>query len=155
MIFRVVLAVVLTAALLAVATPAMADAGASRADSTMDRRLETLSTDLGTMVETDDPTAGRGARHVVELRVPGRSLTSAAVTRLRFASREGVGVASWRVGDGAETGSKRLAGVPIRGADSGALTLREPGTHRLVFELRSRAGEPVLTVRRLGGESDA
>jgi len=153
-IFRVVLAVVLTTALLAVVTPAMADAGANRADSTMDRQLETLAADLGRMVGTDDPTAGRGARHVAELRLPGRSLTSAAVTRLRFDSREGVAVASWRVGD--DAGSRtRVAGVPVRGVSGGALTLREPGSHRLVFELRRRAGSPVLTVKRLGGETDA
>jgi hypothetical protein len=154
-IFRVVLAVVLTTALLSVATPAMAEAGANRADSTMDRQLGELSAELGTMVETDDPTAGRGARQIVELRLPARSLTSAAVTRLRFQSHEGVALASWRVGDGAKTSSTRLAGVPVRAVDGGPVTLREPGTHRLVFELRARAGEPVLTVGRLGGGTDA
>ena len=154
MILRVVLAVVLTTALLAIAAPAMADAGASRADSAMHRQLGALADDLGTMVETDDPTVGRGARHVAELRLPDRSLTSAAVTRVHFSSREGVALASWRVGDGT-TGHTRLAGVPVRAVGGGALTLREPGPHRLVFRLRSRAEEPVLTVKRLGGESDA
>ncbi|MFC6756091.1 MULTISPECIES: DUF7311 family protein [Haloarcula] len=154
MILRVVLAAVLTAALLSPTLPAMADVGANRADSTMDRQLGSLSEELETMVETDDPTAGRGARHVTELRLPDRSLTSAAVTRLRFASREGVAVASWQVGDSA-TSRTRLAGTPVRGAGGGPVTLREPGTHRLVFELRARAGKPVLTVKRLGGEPDA
>ena len=155
MILRVVLSVVLTTALLAVATPAMADAGASRADSAIQRQLGALSEDLETMVETDDPTAGRGARHVATVRLPDQSLTSAAVTRLRFHSREGVALASWRVGNGARHGSKHLAGVPVRAVDGDAVTLREPGTHRLAFELRSRAGETVLTVKRLGGGSDA
>ena len=154
MIVRVVLAVMLTAALLAVATPAMADAGATRADSAMDRQLTALSADLGTMVETDDPTAGPGARHVAELRLPGRSLTSAAVTELRFVTREGVALAAWRVGDDARSHA-RLAGVPVRTVGSGPLTIRESGSHRLVFELRSESGEPVLTVKRLGGERDA
>ena len=154
MILRVVLAVVLTATLLAAALPAMAAAGANRADSSMHRQLGVLSEDLETMVETDDPTVGRGARHVARLRLPDRSLTSAAVTHLRFASREGVAVASWRVGDSA-TSRTRLASVPVRGAGGEPVTLREPGTHRLVFELRSRAGKLVLTVKRLGGETDA
>ncbi|WP_262175704.1 DUF7311 family protein [Haloarcula laminariae] len=154
MILRVVLAVALTTALLAAVTPAIADAGADRADSAMDRQLGALADELGAMVETDDPTTGPGARHVSELRLPERSLTSAAVTRLRFSSRDGVAVASWRVGDGA-TSHARLAGVPVRAAGGGALTIREPGTHRLVFELRSRAGETVLQVARLGGEYDA
>lgn len=154
MIVRVVLAVTLTTALLAVATPAMSAAGADRADSTMDRQLSALADDLGALVETNDPTVGPGASHVVALRLPDRSLTSVAVTQLRFHSREGVGLASWRVGDDA-TSHTRLAGVPIRAVDGGALTVREPGNHRLVFELRLRAGEPVLTVARLGGERDA
>lgn len=154
MIFRVVLAVVLTATLLSAVTPAMADAGADRADSAMNRQLGTLENDLERMVETDDPTAGRGARHVASVRLPGQSLTSAAVTRLRFVTREGVGLASWRVGDGA-TSHTRIAGVPVRGAGGGALTLREPGTHRIVFELRSRGGEAVLRMSRQDGETDA
>ena len=150
MILRVVLAVVLTAALLSAVTPAMADAGADRADSAMDRQLGALSDDLGAMVETDDPTASRGARHVTELRLPDRSLTSAAVTRVRFASREGVAVASWRVGS-ERTSHTLLADIPVRTPGGGALTLREPGTHRLAFELRSRAGDAYLRVARLGG----
>lgn len=154
MILRIVLAVALTTALLATATPAIALAGADRSDGRVDRQLSALSDELETMVATDDPTTAEGARHVVELRLPDRSLTSSAVTRLRFYSREGVGVATWRVGDRA-THSTRLAGAPLRAAGGGALTLREPGTHRLVFALRSRDGETVLTVRRLGGESDA
>lgn len=154
MILRVVLAVVLTATLLAVATPAMADAGADRADSSMERQLSSLESELGTMVETDDPTAGRGARHVAELRLPDQSLTSAAVTRLRFVARGGATVASWRVGDDA-TSHTRLAGAPVRGAGGESMTLRKPGTYRLVFELRTRGGETVLTVARLDGERDA
>lgn len=155
MILRVVLAVVLTTTLLAAAAPAMADAGASRADSAMHRQLGALAADLETMVETDDPTAGHGARHVAKVRLPDRSLTSAAVTRLRFHSREGVALAAWRVGNGTRHSSKRLAGVPVRAVGGGVVTLREPGTHRLAFELRSRAGAVVLTVKRLGGETDA
>ena len=154
MILRVVLAVVLTAALLAAATPVIADAGANRADSSMDRQLGALAGDLETMVGTDDPTAGRGARHVVELTLPSRSLTSAAVDRLHLSTREGVALASWRIGDGT-TSHVRLAGAPVRATDGGALTLRKSGTYRLAFELRSRAGETVLTVERLGGETGA
>jgi hypothetical protein len=152
-ILRVVLAVVLTTALLAVAAPAVADAGASRADRAVARQVGALSEALETMVETDDPTAGRGARHVTSVRLPDRSLTSAAITRLRVHSRDDVALASWHVG--ARHSSKRLAPVPVRAAGGGTLTLREPGIHRLAFELRLRAGAVVLTVNRLGGETDA
>jgi len=152
-ILRVVLAVVLTGALVAAATPAISVAAADRADNSVDRQLTALAADLETMVETDDPSTGPGARAVVELRLPERTLTSAGVDHLSFHSREGVGVATWRVGD-AGTRSTRLAGVPVRAA-GGDLTLRESGTHRLVFGLRSRANGTVLTVRRLGGGTDA
>jgi hypothetical protein len=152
-ILRIVLATVLTAALLSVATPAMSAAGADRADSTIERQLATLADELETMVETDDPTRGPGARHVSELRVPARTLTSAGVSHVRFDSHEGVGLATWQTGDGG-TGSARLAGVPIRAVD-GSLTLRETGTHKLVFALRSRGDRPVLTVGRLDGDGDA
>lgn len=153
MILRIVLAVALTAALLAVAVPAMSLAGADRADGALDRQLRTLSAELETMVATDDPTVGPGARHVAELRLPERTLTSAGHTRLRFYTREGVALATWRVGDRA-TSSTRLAGVPF-GVDGGEFAIREPGIHRLVFELRAQDGDPVLTVRRLGGGTDA
>ncbi|MDS0257928.1 hypothetical protein NDI56_00735 [Haloarcula sp. S1CR25-12] len=154
MILRVVLAVVLTTALVTVAAPAVSVAGADRAESTVDRQLTTLASNLGQMVAIDDPTAGRGARHVTALRLPGRTLTSADVTRLRLYGREGVGLASWRVSDGAES-STRLSGVPIRAVGGGSLTLRESGTHRLVFGLDKRANRTVLTVRRPGGDGDA
>lgn len=153
MILRIVLATVLTAALLAVATPAMSVAAADRADGAVDRQLATLADHLQTMVATDDPTVGPGARHVAAIRLPSRTLTSAGVRFLRFYSREGTALATWRVGDDG-TESTRLAGVPIR-AGGGGLTLRESGPHELLFALRSQGGHPVLTVRRLGGETDA
>jgi len=153
-IVRVVVAVVLTAALVAVSMPAVSTARADAADSRIDRQLAALGERLETLVATNDPTAGPGARHVTELALPAGTVTSAAVRRLRIGSREGVGVASWRVGD-TSADSTRLAGVPIRAPDGGSLTLREAGTHRLVFGLRLRSGRTVLTVRRLGGGADA
>jgi len=152
-ILRIVLAIALTTALLAVALPAMSVAAADRTDSAIDRQMAALGESLGTMTATDDPTVGPGARHVAEIRLPARTLTSAGVNRLRLYTRESVALASWRVGDGG-TNSARLAGLPLR-ADGGELTLREAGVHRLVFGLRSRAEGPVLTVRRLGGRADA
>jgi hypothetical protein len=153
-IVRVVLGVVLTAALFAAAAPAVSTARADAADSSVQRQLTALGERLQRMVATNDPTVGPGARHVTELTLPARTVTSAAVDRLRLGTSAGVGVASWRVGD---TGgdSARLVGVPIRGADGGNLTLRESGAHRLAFGLRRQSGRTVLTVRRLGGSTDA
>lgn len=127
---------------------------ADAADSSVERQLDALGNRLTTMLGTNDPTRGPGARHVTELRLPERSLTSAGVTRLRLYSRSGIGVATWRVGEG-RTASTRLSPVPLRAGDGG-LTLGEPGPHRLVFELRTQDGETVLTVRRRsGGPGDA
>jgi len=154
-IVRVVLGVVLTAALVAAATPAMEAASTDSADSTVDRQAAELGDQLQKMVDTNDPTTGRGARHVTEFRLPEETVTSAAVTELRLHSREGVGVATWRVGESGTT-SRHLVDVPIR-ADGGAFTLRESGTHRLAFTLQSVSGRTVITVRRLGdgGNPDA
>ena len=154
MIVRVVVGVVLTAALFAVAAPMLTTGGADAADSTVDRQLTALRDRLTAMVATNDPTVGAGARHVTELRLPGRTLTSAGVSRLRLYGRDGVGVASWRVGGG-HTGRARLGDVPLRAPDGGTLTFTEPDTHRLVFALRVRSNRTALTVYRLGGGRDA
>lgn len=153
MILRVVLGAVLTAALLGVTAPALSAAQADATDAAVERRLTTLAERLQTMVATDDATPDRGARRIAEVRLPERTLTSAGVGSLRFHSREGVGVASWRAGD-ASAASSRLVGVPIRPA-TGSLTLREPGVHRLAFGLRTRDGRTVVTVRRLAGAADS
>lgn len=154
MILRLLVAVALTTALVAVAVPAITLGSADRTDGVIERQLTELERELSAMTDTDDPTAGPGARHVTELRLPERSLTTAGVRRLRFHSREGVALASWRVGDSA-TGKTRIAGVPVQADGGESLTLREAGTHRLAFELQTRANRPVLTVDRLGGETNA
>lgn len=154
MILRLVVGVVLTAALLSVATPIVSIGAADAADSSVQRQLDALGNRLTTMIGTNDPTRGPGARHVTELRLPERSLTSAGITQLRLYSRSGVGVATWRVVEG-QTASTRLSPVPLRTGDEG-LSLVKRGPHRLVFELRTRGGETVLTVRRgSGGPGDA
>lgn len=154
MILRLVVGVVLTAALLSASAPMLSVGAADAADSSVERQLDALGDRLTTMVETNDPTRGPGARHVTELRLPERSLTSAAVTRLRLYGRSGLGMAAWRVGE-RRTSRTRLSTVPLRVGSSdededGGLILREPGPHRLVFDLRTRDGKTVLTVRRLG-----
>jgi len=148
-IVRLVIGVVLTASLVAVAAPAMSTASADAADSSVERQVTALSERLERVVATNDPTRGPGARHVTTLRLPARSVTSTGVEWLRFESRGGVGLASWQVSEG-QAGTARISGVPLRAPD-GNLTLREPGPHRIVFSLRAGDDGPVLTVSRLGG----
>lgn len=149
MIVRLVIGVVLTASLVAVAAPAMSTASADAADSSVERQVTALSERLERFVATNDPTRGPGARHVTTLRLPERSVTSAGVEWLRVEDRDGPCVASWQVSEGTVE-TARLAGVPLR-APSGNLTLEEPGAHRLVFSLRASDDGQVLTVSRLGG----
>lgn len=148
MIVRLAIGVLLTAALVAVAAPAMSAASADAADSTVERQVRALSERLQGLVATNDPTVGPGARHVTTLRLPSRSLTSAGVDWLRLDSPEGHAIASWRVSE-STTERQRLVGVPLR-APGGNLTLRDAGDHQLAFRLRSQSGRTVITVRRLG-----
>ncbi|WP_135302167.1 DUF7311 family protein [Haloarcula amylovorans] len=159
MIVRLFVGVALTAALLSISAPALSTAQADAADATAERQLSALAERLRTMVATDSPTRESDARRIVTVRLPERSLTSAGVTELRFHTRQGVGVASWRVRDAMHT--KRLVSVPIRPV-GGSLTLREPGPHRLSFALERQDGRTVVTVRRMsdtessaGGRADA
>lgn len=150
MILRLVVGVVLTAAILAVATPMLSVGATDSADSSVTRQVDALSDRLETMVDTNDPTRGPGARHVTELHLPKRSLASAGIATVRIHSRSGVGLATWRV-DNEQSTSRRLTSVPIQASGDG-LVLRESGVHHLVFGLRSQEGKTVLRVRRLGSE---
>jgi len=151
-IVRLVIGVVLTATLVAVATPAMSTVRVDAADSTVERQLTALGDRLQRLVATNYPTEGPGARHVTTLRLPERSVTSARVESIRLENRAGVGTATWRVAGGPPE-RHRLVGVPFRARD-GNLTLKDTGPHRLAFRFRSRSTGPVLTVRRLGGGSE-
>ncbi|MFC6862127.1 hypothetical protein ACFQGE_01480 [Halomicroarcula sp. GCM10025817] len=149
---RLVLAAVVTGALLAVSTPAISAAGVERTDATLERQLGALSDRLEHLVAADDPGQGASARVVATLRLPGRSLTSAGVERVTFRERGGGGVVTWQVGAG-HRGRHLLVDAPLRPV-GGALTLAAAGTHRLAFELAGHDGAPVVTVRRLtGGQS--
>lgn len=150
MIVRLVLAAVVTGALLAVSTPALSAAGVERTDAALERQLGALSDRLEHMVAADDPGEGASARVVATLRLPRRSLTSAGVERVTFRERGEVGVVTWQVGTG-HRGRKLLVDAPLRPV-GGGLTLAATGPHRLAFELAGRDGDPVVTVRRLAGE---
>lgn len=147
MILRLVIGVALTAALVSVTTPALSTAQADSADADVDRQLRELSDRLETMVATDDPTAGPGARRVAEIRLPAETQTTETIAKLRFHSYEGVGVATWQVED-AGGDSTRLVGVPLRSVGD-ELVLEESGIHRLAFAFRLQDGEPVVAVQRL------
>lgn len=147
MIVRVALAVVTATALLAASAPAMSTARADRADATMDRQLSALSDRLESLAARDDATPEGSARRVLTVRIPARTLTTAAVDRLSFRTQNGNGVATWRVAD-RNRDRELLADLPVR-PDGGKLVLRDTGPHRLAFTLVTDGGERAVTVRRL------
>lgn len=148
MIVRVVLAAVTATALMAASSPAASTARADRADAAMQRQVSAIAESLQSLVTRDDATPAGDARRVVTLRVPERTVTTAGVDRLTIRTADGGGVATWTV---ANRGQKRepLVDVPVRPAD-GALGLRDPGVHKLVFTLTTVDGRRVVSVRRLG-----
>lgn len=97
MIYRLVLAVAVTTALVGATAPALSIARADAASGTMERQLDELETELTTLVETDDATANGDARRAVTIRLPVRTYTNAGVSQLQFAERAGVGIATWTV----------------------------------------------------------
>lgn len=152
MIYRLVLAVAVTTALIGATTPALSTARADAADGTMERQLDELAAELETLIDTDDATPAGDAQRVVEIRLPARTHTSAGVDHLRFRERAGVGVATWRVKSRERT--ERLVDIPIR-PPAPAGRLEEPGPHRLVFVLTRSGGRRVLTVHRFKSEAAA
>jgi hypothetical protein len=148
---RVVLAVALAAALVAVALPAVEEARESRRGALARDAAADLRASIRSLLARDDPVppGGRGARRIVVVRVP------AGDAAVRIGVREGRSDAvGWRAGDR----SGRLpVGVDVRvaGRDGGAagLTLRDQGHHRLRLVLRSHGGRRVVRVRRFKSES--
>ncbi|MFC6975574.1 hypothetical protein ACFQL1_14415 [Halomicroarcula sp. GCM10025709] len=153
MIVRLVLAVVVTAALIGASMPGVRTVRADHADATVARQLETLSTRLQAMVERDDPTVGPGAQLRADVRLPRRSFTRSRITALSFLSDGDTTVATWRVSDGGRT-RRLLVDFPLRTAGT-EFTLRAAGTHRLVFGYRHHNGSRVVTVRRFKSDAAA
>ncbi|MFB6191856.1 MAG: hypothetical protein ABEI11_00875 [Haloarculaceae archaeon] len=142
---RVVLAVALAAALVAVALPAVEEARESRRAALAQEAAADLRASIRGLVAREDPVhpGGRGARRIVSLRVPAGD--AAVRVGVRTGPSDAVG---WR------TSGRRgrlPVGVDVRvGGIStpDGLTLREPGAHRLVLAFRTRDGREFVRVRR-------
>lgn len=143
---RVVLAVALAAALVAVALPAVDEARESRRASLAREAAGDLRASIRALVARDDPVlpGGRGARRVVAVRVP------AGTAAIRIGVRKGQSDAiGWRAGD---RGGRLPVGVDVRVAGRSTtdaeLALRASGRHRLVLALRAIGGRRFVRVRR-------
>ena len=153
MIVRLVIAVVITAALIGASMPAVQTVRIDHADATVARQLDTLSTRLQAMVERDDPALGPGAQLRVDIRLPHRSFVRSRITALSFRTDNNTTVATWRAGDRGWT-RRRLVDFPLRSAGTD-LALHTAGTHRLVFGYRIADERRVVTVRRFKTDAAA
>ncbi|WP_226012410.1 DUF7311 family protein [Halomicrobium salinisoli] len=146
--YRAVLAVVLAAALLAAAAPAIDHARRTATDATLADQLAALESAADRLAATDDPVAGVGARRVVPITVPAEGWGDAGVRRLTLRWRPDRGVvATW--GRPGGTQRRTLAG-PLRLARDAPLTFG-PGRHEVVLRLVGTPADPVVTVGRVDG----
>ncbi|WP_225333607.1 DUF7311 family protein [Halomicrobium urmianum] len=149
--YRAVLAVVLAAALVGAASPAIDHARRAATDATVADQLSTVEAAADRLAAADDPIAGAGARRVVSITVPRSTWSDAGVRRLTLQWRPNRGtVATWDRPDG--TRRRTLAG-PLRPTADAPLTFG-PGRHEVVLRLDGTPADPVVTVSRTGGEGE-
>jgi hypothetical protein len=144
MALRVVLAVLLALALLAVAAPAVEDARTDRTATALDTAGDRVAATADRLVATSDPAArGTAARRHLRLTVPTRGPGArAGALRLRD------GRVEWRV-DGGDWHARPVSRLVV---PDGPLVVR--GAARLTFEHRRRAGRSVVVVRPAPGASE-
>jgi hypothetical protein len=150
----------MAAALLAASLPAIEEARHDRTDARLDATVERIERAVDAIRTAEDPTRRDvpGARRPLAVRVPARSWSAAGVawvavggTPVDAPGPDGnASLVAYRL-DGGPTRRRRLPGVGLR-TPRGAVTLREPGRHRIRLRLRlgrdSRADGPVVLVDR-------
>jgi hypothetical protein len=155
-VIRVVLTVVLAAALLGAALPGVDCARVAHTDTRLRGELDSRRLHAEELAAREHPVppAERRARRVLTLRLPGRSWGDARATvTLGLPAPDADGSRfAWRVGDGRRRSLR--VDVPVRVPHSATegrrLRLSRPGRHRLVLAFRHGPDRPVVTVRRLG-----
>lgn len=146
---RVVLAVVLTVALVGLSMPAIERGGAVAAEETVRSEMAAIDRAATSLLETDDvpPDGQPGPRRYVTVTLPSESVTSATVASVSIERRDDASVARYRVAGRAE----RLVHLeaPIVCACDGALVLEGTGERRLRLTLeRTGDGDRIVVVER-------
>lgn len=141
MVTRVLLAVTITAALLAVSLPAAEAVRTDRTAATMDRTADRIDAAGHSLLAADE--ADAGARRVVSISLPAASLTASGVDRFAVSCGERCTV-RYRLRGGA-THVHRLPSPMV--TPDGAVVFSRAGTHRLRLGLVSENGRSVVTVR--------
>lgn len=139
---RAVLAAVVAAALLAAALPAVESVRTDRTTAVMDRTVERIERAGNSLLASD--AAEAGARRVVTVSLPARSLGSAGVEWFAVNCSPDCTVAYRLAGVQAE--SHHVRSVPMTTPD-GPVRFSKPGDHRLSLGLARENGTRVVTVR--------
>lgn len=159
---RVVVALGLAVALLAVSVPALETARSEHSDRRVSAELNELTAAIADLQarEAAVRTDRVQPRRVVTVRLPGRSWTDAGIEYVaigghpdRPAGDERTESAIvWRT-TGGRVRTRSLPGVSVEAdtadRDDGPLVIREPGRHRLAVSLVAREHRTVVTVREV------
>lgn len=147
---RVVVTVMLAVAVLGASLPSLASVRVERADAAVHKELTTVRATVADILTRDDAVSEPGARRVLTIRLPERSMGSAEVVRVVLGAGPREDLLVWRV-RGGEGRHLRVPGpVTHRGHP---LELRQAGRHRLVFGLVPDGAGRTVTVRRFKAET--
>ena len=159
---RVVVAIVLAAALLGVAQPAVEDARETAAERAVERELVAVERAVADLrSETAVPYGQSGARRVVVLDLPERSFASAGIEYVSFGGlpEDGVGsnVLAYHVADRPPDIVRLDADLRVERSRGGVerlveepFVLRTGGRHRIALVPVRYDGQRVVVVRKLG-----
>ena len=141
---RVVLAVCLTVALLAVVTPAVDEGREARTAIHLDHVVDRIDRAARSLRAHEDPTrpSVASARRIVRFRLPQRSWTAVGASLWIDGADDAIG---YRL-DGHRTRRTRLRGVDLRTPD-GRVDVDGSSRHRLVLSLVRSDGVGVVVAR--------
>lgn len=141
---RVVLAVLLTVALLAAVTPAVDEGRETRTAIHLDRATDRIERAARSLRAHEDPTPPGvgGARRLVSVRLPERSWTAVDASLWIDGERDLIG---YRLGDGPPHRT-RVRGLDLQTPD-GSVVFEGSGRRRLVLSLVRSDGVGVVVTR--------
>lgn len=157
MSLRVVLAVALAVAVVAVALPGIDEAAQKRTAHQIRGEVGSVANAGESLLDRDERTArgSPGARRTVSVSLPSRSLAAAGIDYVAIGGFPGNGGGHSTVRYGRVTyrlrdGPRRRFQVPVPLGAPGdrPVILRESGSHRLVLSLGRHDGDRVVLVER-------
>jgi hypothetical protein len=155
-VIRVVVAVGVLAALLAVSLPAVESARVAQSDGRVGSMVDRLESAAGTLAARNDAVGSgvAGARRVCTLHLPIATWGTAGLERLSIRRLDGGNTTrvTWRVAGG-DPHARLLEGPSIRPPADGLL-LRSGGRVRLALRLVSHGNDRVVRLRRVDGRAD-